>query len=58
VVRPKVRRKSASVDAARGRELRRVSKLGVLERMVKALALGRRGRSLRVMAARYPRSAG
>ena len=51
VIRPKVRRKSASVDTARGRELRRATKLSALERVVKALALGRRGRLLRVMAA-------
>ena len=56
MIRPKVRRKSASADAARGRELRRVTKRSVLERMVKALALGRRGRLLRAMLTSDPGS--
>jgi hypothetical protein len=47
VERPKVRPKSASVDGARARELRRLSRLSLLERVAKALALGRRGRALR-----------
>ena len=57
-MRPKVRRKSASADAARARELRRTTRLSSLERMVKALELGRRGRLLRAMAAGEPWSAG
>jgi hypothetical protein len=45
-----VRRNSVSADAANARERERLARLSVVERMAKALALGRRGRRLRDMA--------
>jgi hypothetical protein len=45
-----VRRNSVSADAANAREGERLARLSPLERMAKALALGRRGRRLRDMA--------
>ena len=48
----KLRSKSASANAQREleRELERLARMTPLERMVKALELGRRGRRLRDMA--------
>jgi hypothetical protein len=45
-----VRRNSASADAAKAREQERLARLSILERMAKALALGRRGRRVLDMA--------
>ena len=45
-----VRPPSVSTKSARERELRRPGRLSALERMLKALALGRRCRQLRDMA--------
>ncbi len=45
-----VRPKSASADGANAREREKLARLSVLDRMTKALALGRRGRRLRDMA--------
>lgn len=56
VERPKVRPKSASIDRARARDVRRFARLGLLERVAQALALGRRCRALSGL--REPRSDG
>lgn len=45
-----VRRNSVSADAANACERERLARLSIVERMAKALALGRRGRRLRDMA--------
>lgn len=50
VTRSNTRPRSASADAARERELLRLTRLSVLERIEKALELGRRGREVREMA--------
>jgi hypothetical protein len=45
-----VRPKSASAEAGNGQESVRLARLGALERIAKALELGRRGRRIRGMA--------
>lgn len=50
MTRVNTRPRSASADAAKERELLQVARMSALERIAKALELGRRGREVREMA--------